>query len=254
MFTFIGRKSLLFFNHFGKFSILIWEIIKGFREIKIWRTNAVDQLWNVGMNSIPIILFTSAFMGMVASLQSGYQIASGFIPMYTIGSVVGETIILELAPVLTALVLSGKVGATMAAELGTMRVTEQIDALEVMAINPVSYLVIPRVLSGLIMVPVLTVFSAFIGILGGWIASIISVGLTSSDFIKGLRMLFHSFDLFYGLIKSIFFGTTITVIACYEGFNAAGGAEGVGKATTRTVVYSCVNILVQDYILAAVLL
>jgi len=254
MFTYLGKKSINFFSHIGKFSLFCWKVLRAFSEVRIWLSNTTSQMWQIGINSIPIIIFISAFMGMVTSIQSAYQFTSGLVPKYVIGSVVGETLILELAPVITALVLSGKVGATIAAELGTMKVTEQIDALESMAINPAAYLIIPRVLAGLIMIPVLTILAAFIGIVGGWIISVFSVGLTSDDFIKGLRMYFRTFDVFYGLIKSLFFGVTITIIACYEGFNTKGGAEGVGKATTRTVVYSCVNILLQDYILASILL
>ncbi|MGH7600554.1 MAG: MlaE family ABC transporter permease, partial [bacterium] len=173
---------------------------------------------------------------------------------YLVGSIVGESMILELGPVVTALVLAGRVGASIAAEIGTMRVTEQIDALESLAISPVAFLVIPRVIAGVVMLPVLTVFADFVGIVGGWLISVATMELTTFEFFKGFRLFFKTWDAFYGVIKSFCFGFMITLIGCYEGFHTSGGAEGVGRATTRAVVVSCLAILMLDYVLAALLL
>ena len=151
---------------------------------------------------------------------------------------------------LTALVGGGRVGASIAAELGTMKVTEQIDALEAMAINPVRYLVVPRVIAALVMLPVVTVFANAIAIFGGYIVAVTSIGVSSHTYIVGLKQFFYMKDLWSGLIKAMFFGNIIGVMGCYYGFVAEGGAEGVGRATTRAVVASCVLVLISDYVLA----
>lgn len=252
-FTFIGRQGIRFFDHLGKFSILIFQIIKSLGDISTYYKLTVEQMVRIGIRSIPIVAVTSAFSGMVTSVQSAYQMA-GYIPEYLVGSVVGESMFLELAPVLTALVLTGRVGANIAAELGTMRITEQIDALETLAFNPVSYLIIPRVIAGIVMLPVLTIFSNVIGITGGWAVAASSLNVTTHDFFRGLKLFFIPWDVIYGLIKAAVFGATITLIACYQGFNTKGGAEGVGAATTNTVVASCILILMLDYFLSVILL
>jgi len=207
----------------------------------------------IGVKSIPIIILTSFFSGMVTSVQSAYQFSS-WIPDWYVGSVVGESVLLELAPMITGLVLTGRVGATIAAELGTMRVTEQIDALESLSFDPVVFLIFPRVVAGIVMFPILVIVADFFGIFGGWFTSTVTMEVTSFEFFKGFRTWFHPWDAWFGLIKALSFGFAITSIACYYGFYTKGGAEGVGKATTLTVVVSCVTIVFLDYILAAMLL
>jgi phospholipid/cholesterol/gamma-HCH transport system permease protein len=253
LFGTIGETTLLHFANVGRFGLLVAAIFKALREARIYLRRIPEQMVWIGNRSLPIVLTTAAFSGMVTSVQSAYQI-TGYVPLYLVGSVVGESMLLELGPVVTALVLAGRVGASIAAELGTMRVTEQIDALESLAINPVAFLVIPRVAAGLIMLPVLTVFADFVGIVGGWLISVATMELTTTEFFKGFRLFFIPWDAIYGLIKSVFFGLTITLIGCYEGFHTVGGAEGVGRATTRAVVASCLVILMLDYVLAALLL
>lgn len=249
----LGAAALSHFENIGRFGLLVAAILRSLRDVKIFWPRVPEQMMWIGNRSLPIVLVTSIFSGMVTSIQSAYQIA-GYVPLSIVGSVVGESMILELGPVVTALVLAGRVGASIAAELGTMRVTEQIDALESLAINPVAFLVIPRVLAGVIMLPVLTIFADFVGIVGGWLISLATIGLTTTEFFKGFREFFKVWDVFFGLIKSVFFGVGITLIGCYEGFNTSGGAEGVGHSTTRAVVASCLAILMLDYILAAMLL
>jgi phospholipid/cholesterol/gamma-HCH transport system permease protein len=179
---------------------------------------------------------------------------SGAVPLYFVGTLVEKTITMELAPVLTGLALSGRVGANIAAQLGTMRVTEQIDALETLAYDPQAYLVVPRVIAGTIMFPVVVAAAMLVGVTAGWIASIALLDMSSPEFVKGLRLFFQAFDIRYGLIKAASFGTAVTFIGCLTGMTASGGAEGVGRAATRAVVYSATLILVLDAFWAVVLL
>jgi len=249
----MGRYTILFFVHMARFSTLVLNTLRASALVPSYLRIIFAQMMSVGVRSLPIVAFTSAFMGMVTSVQAVYQFQS-YVPIYLVGSIVTESMVLELGPVLTALVLSGRVGATIAAELGTMRVTEQIDALESLAIDPVAYLVMPRVVAGMVMLPVLTVFANCIGILGGFLAAILTLKITSFDFIKGMKLYFVPWDVFYGLIKAFIFGAAMTLISCYQGLNARGGAEGVGRATTNAVVVSCLSIFLLNYVLASLLL
>jgi phospholipid/cholesterol/gamma-HCH transport system permease protein len=205
------------------------------------------------VGSLFIVLLVSGFAGAVTALQAGYQF-TGNIPYYVVGSLVVESVVLELGPVLTGLILAGRIGARYAAELGTMRVTEQIDALESLGRSPASYLVIPRVLAGLLMVPVLVVVADLMGIVSGWWFARQVLPLTDADFVYGARAFWHSFDAYYSLIKAFFFAASITIIPCYMVFSTQQGAEGVGRATTYAVVASSVMILLLDTVLAQVLL
>jgi len=167
--------------------------------------------------------------------------------------VIMRSVIIELGPVLTALIVGGRVGAAIAAELGTMRVTEQIDALEAMAVNPVRYLVVPRVVAAVVMLPILVMIADAVGIFGGYVVSVTSVGVSTHTYVQALQDFFYVKDLMSGIIKAVFFGAIIGWMGCYHGFRTEGGAEGVGIATTRAVVSSCVLVLISDYVLANVL-
>ncbi|MCJ7498288.1 MAG: ABC transporter permease [candidate division Zixibacteria bacterium] len=251
-FRVVGRKTTLFFEDVGGISILIKNIILGlpgsFKRFHL----IVEQMLYMGVNSMPLILVTSIFTGGVASVQAAYMF-SDYVPMRYLGTAVGKSVIMELGPVLTALVVAGRVGASIAAELGTMKVTEQIDALETLALDPVKYLVTPRFVSGIIMLPVLTVFSDFIAILGGLLVSVVFLNVSSYTFLNGLKLFFHMRDLWAGLLKAFVFGGIIALVGCYQGFKTEGGAEGVGRSTTRAVVLASVMILITDYILASFL-
>ncbi|MBN2070699.1 MAG: ABC transporter permease [Candidatus Krumholzibacteriota bacterium] len=214
--------------------------------------NIVFQMERIGLGSIPLVLVTSLFVGAVTAIQAAYQF-QGFVPMRYIGAVVGKSVTLELGPVLTALVVGGRVSAAIAAELGTMKVTEQIDAMEMIAIDPVDYLVLPRIIAATLMLPVLTVFSDLLAILGGMVVSKISMGVSFNVFQNGLRLLFERQDLVGGLIKTFFFGFIIAFMGCYHGFSTRGGAEGVGIATMKAVVSSCLLILIANYLLASLI-
>ncbi len=211
------------------------------------------EAWNIGAGSLFIVLLISAFAGAVTALQTGYQF-TGSIPYYVVGTLVVSSIILELGPVLTALILAGRIGARYAAELGTMRVTEQIDALESLGRSPASHLVIPRVLAGLLMIPALTILANLSGVLSGWISVKAVLPVTDADFIYGAQYYWRPWDAWYSVIKAFFFAGSITVISCYMGFNTQQGAEGVGRSTTTAVVTSSVLILVLDTVLTRLLL
>ena len=217
------------------------------------RTNEIlIQMKKIGCDSILLVSVTSAFTGFVTAVQASYQ-TSGYIPENLIGVLIGKSTMIELAPVLTGLVLAGKVGASIAAEIGTMRVSEQIEALETMAIDPFDYIYLPRILSGIVMLPVLTIFSNFIGIFAAFFLSVFRYNVNAFSFFSNMRDYFLPTDLGGGLIKAVFFGFIITSIGCFAGSKASGGAEGVGKVTTLTVVYSSIFILIMDFIVAAVL-
>ncbi len=187
-------------------------------------------------------------------MQTAYQLVTPLIPRSIIGSIVAPSMILELGAVVTGFILAGRVGARIAAELGTMRVTEQIDALESMGVNSVGFLIVPRVFAGVIMFPVLYVAACFVGIMGGMLVGHVGGFVPAGEFLEGAREFFQPFDPIFGLIKSFVFGFTITSISCFKGYYTRGGAEGVGQSTTNAAVLSCVFILFADLILAATLL
>ncbi|MGD2135321.1 MAG: ABC transporter permease [Gemmatimonadales bacterium] len=249
----VGRRALTVATHLGRFSYLAVEIVRGLREWRIWFPRAIEQSVHVGAGSLFIVLLTAAFAGGVTALQAGYQF-TGNIPVYFAAGVIVESIILELGPVLTALILAGRVGARYAAELGTMRVTEQIDALESLGRSPISHLVIPRVIAGTLMMPVLVIFADVVGILSGYLASGNALEMSSADFVYGARYFFRPYDLWYSMVKAVFFGLAVTVVPCYMGFSTQKGAEGVGSGTTGAVVSSSVLILALDALLSQVLL
>ncbi len=241
-------------NEIGKYSTLLYQALRSSTEFRTYRKNLFHELVKVGYDSVPIIILVGIFTGSVMTLQSAYQLEFAFIPLSTIGAIVSESILIELAAVISGLVLAGKVGARMATELGTMRVSEQIDALESMGFNSVSFLVVPRVLAGVLMFPVLYIVASIFGIGGGLAAGYFSGTVPPTDFLKGARMYFYPWNVVFGFVKSYVFGFIITSIACYKGYYARGGAEGVGRSTTEATVLGCIYILLADFVLAALLL
>jgi len=249
----VARSTRDVLAHVGRFGMMLVELVRALPDWRHWLPRAVEQCENVGIGSLFIVLLTAGFAGAVTSLQAGYQFTAS-VPLYIMASVVVESIVLELGPVLTALILAGRIGARYAAELGTMRVTEQIDALEALGRNPVSHLLIPRIIAGAVMVPVLVMVANLMGILSGGLAAKATLGLTSADFVYGARYFYRPFDIWYSLIKAEVFGLVVTVIPCYVGITADQGAEGVGRATTAAVVLSSVMVLLLDTVLAKLLL
>lgn len=238
----------------GRYVLLLVQAFSSITEIRSYRKNIVDQMMRIGIESLPIVLLAAVFSGAVTTVQTAYQLVMPLIPKSIIGSIVAPSMILELGAVVTGFILAGRVGARIAAELGTMRVSEQIDALEVMGMNSISYLVLPRVIAGVVMFPVLYVAACFIGITGGIVVGELGNFISPGEFLQGAREFFKPFDAWFGIIKSITFGFLITSIACYKGYFTKGGAEGVGNSTTEAAVTACVYILLADLVLATVLL
>jgi phospholipid/cholesterol/gamma-HCH transport system permease protein len=249
----VGRGAIAFAAGFGRFGTFVVRVGRAVPDVGIWARLLVLQMARLGVASLPIALFIAAFTGIVLALQASYTM-TGAVPLYFVGTLVGKTMLLELGPVLTGLALAGRVGANIAAEIGTMRVTEQIDALETLAYDPLSYLVIPRVIAGLVMFPVVVVFADALGIVGGWITAMNLLDLSSAEFVRGLRLFFRPFDVEYSLIKAASFGLAVTSIGCFYGFQTSGGAEAVGRSTTKAVVVSSMLILVLDAFWAVALL
>ena len=214
-------------------------------DVRTWLPLLVPQMRLLGVESLPIAAFIALFTGIVLALLASYTF-TGAVPLYFVGTLVEKTVTMELAPVLTGLALAGRVGASIAAELGTMRVTEQIDALETLAYDPHAYLVVPRVLAGTLTFPVVVGLAMVVGVGAGWVASVLLLDLASAEFVKGLRQFFDDFDVRYGVVKAASFGFIVTLTACRSGMTAAGGAQGVGRAATRAVVHGAVAILVLD--------
>lgn len=242
------------FRELGQYSSLLYQALRSSTEFSTYRKNLFHELVKVGYDSVPIIILVGLFTGSVMTLQSAYQLDSAFIPLSTIGAIVSQSILIELAAVISGLVLAGKVGARVATELGTMRVSEQIDALESMGFNSVSFLVVPRVIAGILMFPVIYIVAGVCGLGGGLAAGFFSGQVPPADFLEGARMYFYSWDVAFGIVKSFVFGFIITSIACYKGYFATGGAEGVGNSTTQATVLGCIYILLADFLLAALLL
>jgi phospholipid/cholesterol/gamma-HCH transport system permease protein len=241
----LGSRMLVFLKYAGGIWMLFMETIFWIFMPPLKRKAVLEQMNKIGVASLPIAFLTSLFTGMVLALQSAYQMQRISATMY-IASLVSLSMCRELAPVLTALVVAGRVGASITAELGTMKVTEQVDALETLATNPVKYLVVPRFLALFFMLPILTIYADFIGICGGYLVGVGKLGISSAMYI---RMTFDPLvlkDFFTGLIKSFAFAVIICIIACFQGLNTEGGAEGVGKSTTLSVVMSFIMIIAAD--------
>ena len=253
MLAYVGRQTTGVIAGFGRLGLFLVDTARAVPDARTWGAVLFQQMRRIGVDSLPISLFIAAFTGIVLALLANHTF-TGAVPLYLVGALVGKTLMMELGPVLIALALTGRVGATMAAELGTMRVTEQVDALETLAYDPFAYLVLPRVIAGLVMFPVVVAFGMAVGLITGWISATTLLPISSAEFIRGVRMFYQPFDWQYGLIKSASFGLTITIIGCFLGLQARGGAEGVGSATTRTVVYSAAMILVLDAYWAVTLL
>jgi len=243
-----------FLESVGKYVELMASMFRSFFSWHKYLNLAMEQMYNIGVLSIPIVILTSLFAGMVTSVQAAYQLESGIVPTWYVGWIVREAVLMELGPILTALVMTGRIGATIAAEIGTMRVSEQIDALESLSFDPVTYLILPRIFAALFMFPILIVVSNTFGILGGYLSAILSMDITTQEFLRGLRSWFDPSDAWFGIIKGLFFGVAIISISCYQGYYATGGANGVGKSTTSAVVVSCIVVLFLNYVLATLLL
>jgi phospholipid/cholesterol/gamma-HCH transport system permease protein len=246
----IGRAVIRFAENLGRILVLLFLTVRQLIFPPFEVRNMFKQMLEIGVRSLPVVVITAIFTGMVFALQTftGFK---RFGAEALVGTVVALSMTRELGPVLTALIVSGRAGAAMAAELGTMRVTEQIDALETLATNPVKYLIVPRFIAGLLMLPALSAVADIIGITGGYFVTVGLFKTSSIVYWKRTWDFLEMSDIYNGLIKSAFFGASIALISCYKGFYTRGGAEGVGKATTGAVVLSSMTILISDYFLSA---
>jgi phospholipid/cholesterol/gamma-HCH transport system permease protein len=245
-------RVLGFFGGVGARAYFFRDAVRSLSEPGTYMPEIFKQMRAIGVDSLPLASLVAAFIGSVIALQSRYQLFPG-VQLSIVGLISRQMIVLELGPLLTGLVLAGRVGAQMTAEIGTMRVTEQIDALETLAYDPMAYLVVPRMIAALIMLPVLTVYADAIGIVSAFFTSTIATDIHSFDFRDGLRLGFSQFQLFYSLLKAVMFGGAISFLCTYEGYVTTAGAEGVGKATAKAVVIASIWILVLDALTAGLL-
>jgi phospholipid/cholesterol/gamma-HCH transport system permease protein len=251
-FGLIGRLAMEFVSEVGYAGMLFARSMAAIGKLGRSMHLVIEQARRIGVESLPLVIITSVFTGAVTAVQAAYQLRD-FVPKIYLGTAIYKSVVIELGPVLTALVVGGRVSASIAAELGTMRVTEQIDAMSAMAIDPIRYLTMPRIVAALVMLPVVTVFADVLAIGGGFFISNASLDISPKIFVEGMKLLFYPRDIFGGLIKSLVFGGAISLMGCAAGMRARGGAVGVGAAATRAVVTSCVLILVGDYVLAVLL-
>jgi phospholipid/cholesterol/gamma-HCH transport system permease protein len=238
----------------GEYLILLSEIFKRPDKGPVFRRQLLVEFVGLGVDSIGIVAIISVFTGAIVALQTAYNIDSPLIPLTMVGFTTRQMMILEFSPTIISLILAGKVGSRIASEIGTMRVTEQIDALRVMGVNPANYLILPKITASMLFNPVLIVFSIFVGLWGGWVACLVSGLVTSADFIAGLRSWFEPFTVVYAMIKTLVFAFIIASVSGYLGYNVDGGSVEVGKASTKAVVVSSILIIFFDLILTQLLL
>ncbi|PST84479.1 ABC transporter permease [Pedobacter yulinensis] len=242
------------FTNFGRYLLLLRAVFRKPEKLKIYIREMVKQMNYIGVGSLGLISIISTFIGAVMTLQIAFQLVSDFIPKTIIGSVNRDSTILELSPTISAIVLAGKIGSAISSEIGTMRVTEQIDALEIMGINAPGYLILPKIIAGITMVPLLVIVSMFLSITGGYIGGTLSGAVSPAEYIQGITTDFNPYTIVVALVKAFVFGFVITSVPAYEGFYVKGGAVEVSQASTRAVVVSCITILACDYIVTQLLL
>lgn len=243
-----------FLSGFGSYWVLLGKVFSRPEKTRIYYKQTVKEIISLGLRSIGIVAIISFFMGAVITLQTAYNTENPIYPTYLIGLGCRDSILLEFSSTIVALILAGKVGSNIASEIGTMRVTEQIDALELMGVNSASYLILPKIIATLVFNPFLTLMSIIVGITGGWIAGTVSGVITSQDFIYGVQYGFIPYYVTYALIKTLFFAFIITSISAYQGYYVEGGSLEVGRASTKAVVYSSVTLLFFNVILTQLLL
>ena len=244
----VGKKTTNAISEYGEMTVLLYRTLMFVPRMGRDRRLLLDQMEHIGTDSLPLVIVIGFFTGMVSAWQAAYQL-EGFIPFSFIGSAVSRAIFIELGPVLTAIVIAGRVGASIAAELGTMKVTEQIDALESLAISPIRYLSTPRVVAATIMLPILTIFANTVALVGAFIVSNLFLDLTAKTFFGSVQSMFYLKDVIGGLFKALMFGLSTALIGVHVGFKTQGGAEGVGQSTIRAFVLSSATVLIMDYIL-----
>lgn len=243
-----------FFTHLGSIVMMVKGSFRKPENARVYWIEFMAQCNDIGIRSLPIVLIISVFLGMVLTIQTSYQLISSWVPKTVIASIVRDSTILELSPTVICIVLAGVVGSKIASELGNMRVSEQIDALEIMGINTKTYLVLPKILAAMIIIPALIIISIAVSIWGGYIAGMFSNILTEQQFFNGLTMGFLPYNLFFAMAKAFVFSLIISIIPSYYGYYVQGGALEIGRASTTSVVVSCILILCADYGLSIIML
>ncbi|GGC22610.1 ABC transporter permease [Parapedobacter defluvii] len=244
----------MFFTYFGQYLLLLKAVFRRPEKWNIYWKEIIHEMNEIGVGSLGLIAIISTFVGAVMTMQIAFQLVSDLIPTSVIGQINRDSSILELSPTITALVLAGKVGSSISSQIGSMRVTEQIDALEIMGINAPGYLILPKILAGITMIPVLVIMSIFLALVGGLAGGSLSGAVTPADYINGITDGFIGYTVAVALVKAFVFGFIITSVSAFKGFYVRGGALEVGQASTRGVVISCISILVADYIVTALML
>lgn len=239
-----------FIAHFGEYIIFLSKLLNRPEKVSMYRKEIMRQMYDIGVGSISIVAVVAIFMGAVTAIQFAYQIENFFVPKYYLGYIIRDSMIIEMAPTISCMMLAGKVGSNMAAELGNMRITEQIDALEIMGVNTIPYLVGTKIIAALLTVPSLIILAASLGIVGGLLAIIFTDVATAAEYIRGLNSFFIPSNVNLMLIKSVVFGFILSSVACYQGYHVKGGAIQLGEASTRAVVYANILIPISDYIVA----
>ena len=234
--------------------MLLSRILKRPEKASIYRKQIITEMDKIGINSLGIVAFISVFMGGVVALQTAFNIDSPLIPRYAVGYITRSSMILEFSPTIVSLILAGKIGSSIASEIGTMKVTDQIDALEIMGINSAGYLILPKIVAAMIIHPILIIFSMFLGVYGGYLVAYFTNEMTTSTYIFGILSFFKEFEIFYALIKTIVFAFIITTVSGYFGYFTTGGALEVGKSSTKAVVNSSIVIIIFNLILTQLLL
>lgn len=242
------------FSNIGSYVMLMQKVFSRPQKRQIYWKQLIHEINSLGLESLGIVAFISVFMGAVVAIQTAYNIDSPLIPMSMVGFTTRQSVILEFSPTVISLILAGKVGSRIASEIGTMRVTEQIDALEIMGVNSANYLIFPKITASLLINPVLIVFSMWLGILGGWFAMSASGLVSTNDFIEGIRIDFEGYTIFYALTKTVFFAFIISSISGFFGYMTNGGALEVGQASTKAVVFSSITIILFNLVLTQLLL
>ncbi len=242
-----------FLSHFGNYVLWKRQMFSKPENYRMYYNETIRQMYDIGIGSLTIVFLISIFIGAVTAVQFYYQMSGTLIPAYYIGYIVRDMTIIELAPTITCLVLAGKVGSNMAAELGGMRQKEHIDAMEIMGVNTTAFLVVPKIIAAMIVIPILVCIAALVSISGAYLATVPTGLFSGADYIKGIRSFFVPYNVFMMFVKAITFAYILTGVSCYQGYFVKGGSIELGEASTRAVVYSDVLILLADYLIAVVL-
>ncbi len=241
-------------QNWGKYFLFLSSTVRNREPFRVYPSLILDEMVKIGTNSLVIVAIVSTFIGMVTCLQTADNLVSPLVPMSVIGTICRDMTLLELAPTFTCVVLAGKVGSNLAGEIGSMRITEQIDAIDVMGINSSSYLILPKIIAACIMIPALCILAAFLSLMGGYLIGEITGAISPTDFVAGIRNGFRPFNVFFALTKSFVFAFLISTISSYKGYFTFGGALEIGQASTKAVTNSVIGILIADLILAKIMI